>query len=222
MNSTGKKRRESPSSSSTDYKVVGDPEASPPVTKKPRTSLQESEQNEPHSTETNLSSALSDRTPLKVNLKRIGKREHGAVETPLRLSTDDELAAPEAESYVSGGNTSPWAGAVVPPPRKLAALASSFPSTSATSLASPAHGGHSPSQPRSKQASMATNLRASLRGSNGGVGQKQVKKLVIKSSLGTCKETCRTQEKSPQSPRNSASISALLHLLGPQILTLLH
>lgn len=109
---------------------------------------------EPSQTTKEMDEAVLHRTPLKVSLKRVGKREHEALDSPLKCSTDD-LARENEEVGKATGD---------PPPRKLSAR-------------------HSPSLSRATQ--MSNNLRSSLRGSTGSSGLKQVKKLVVKSSLGT-------------------------------------
>ena len=104
--------------------------------------------------------AVLKRPPLNVSLKRIGKREHDGVEKSLLPAADEESR--------EGAQPAGMRAWMSPPPRKLPARTHTD--------------GHLATSSRPPQ--MATNLRSSLRGSSGGSSQKQVKKLVIKSTLG--------------------------------------
>lgn len=312
-NSTSKKRKESPNSSSKDVKEGGDMDQPSWMTKKHVTSSQGSgeEVGDDHADQ------VPARTPLKVSLKRHGKREHEGIERPFRDSADAETNAEEAmqigpppqkQSYPpntfsanfngdrlsentqpslfleeglenpskSATNVTSQASYQLHPTQSpkvpIVSLPSTTPSMTITTylggenagaigsggVSSTARPGvHAPRERQPQQGglylssgerggvafhangtgsgvgssgqasslsvgssllassscnafaatsttttsaatttnnNMATNLRASLRSTNGGIGQKQVKKLIIKSALGTS-DSARWQQK---------------------------
>jgi cullin-4 len=160
MSSTSKKRKTATSPSEIDITENGAEEDEVPSPKKHLSEAEavvQGEVGELVDVSNEYDNAVVNRAPLKVSLKRIGKRGHEGVENVFKSSTDEEGRAK--------GHERKGAGEVAPPERKRTLLAG------ASQL------------PSSRRTPMATNLRSSLRGSNGSVGQKQVKKLVIKSSL---------------------------------------
>lgn len=157
MSSSSKKRKESTSPSKEDVARMGADADESPRSKKPLLDVEDAG----IASSKEYADVVLNRAPLNVSLKRIGKRGHEGIEKPVKLLADEGLSAKNDVPKVGGE--------VAPPIRKQAPSRVDFHS----SLASPQV--HVP---------MATNLRASLRGSNGPVGQKQVKKLVIKSTLG--------------------------------------
>lgn len=159
MSSANRKRKESPSASLPHSASTPTREEEAPLPKK----LYLGEEERASVMAEEIDAAVLNRPPLVVSLKRVGKRVHLGVEKMVDGGADgegsEETAARRQEA------------AAAPPPRKVAIV-------SQTPV-------HSASYASSRQSPMASNLRASLRGSNGNVGQKQVKKLVVKSSLGT-------------------------------------
>lgn len=155
MSSASKKRREATTSLETDSTNGDTIEGVETQAKRPCLSPESAVKMESKAPTNDFDDTVVNRTPLKVALKRLGKRDHELLESPSKSAADEAVA--EQSSQEAG-----------PPPRKVA-------------RASPAV--QSPSSSRS--APMASNLRTSLRGSAGSTGQKQVKKLVVKSTLGT-------------------------------------
>lgn len=125
----------------------------------------------------------AQRTPLKMKLKRVGKREHEGVEQGLRVSHETLLVG-DVATPPSRKKESP----LLPPgSHPLASLAENYAPTASSSFVHPLPGRQAAQSPQSARpgassSAMATNLRSSLRTSSG--GNKQVKKLVIKSTLG--------------------------------------
>lgn len=156
MNSSTKKRREATQSQESDSMNGDTIEGAETAAKRPCLSPESTAKIEAEAPTNDFDDLVLNRTPLKVALKRVGKRDHGVLESPFKHAADESVAE-YGTGEGSGG-----------PPRKVA-------------RASPAL--QSPSS--SRAAHMASNLRTSLRGSAGSSGLKQVKKLVVKSTLGT-------------------------------------
>lgn len=152
MSSASKKRREATNSHESDTGASDTIEGVETAAKRPCLSPESSAKIE--STTTTNDDTVLNRTPLKVALKRVGKRDYEIFESTSKAVADDHTMEQGAEGKEAG------------PPRKIA-----------RSLQSPSASRAAPI--------MASNLRTSLRGSAGSSGQKQIKKLVVKSTLGT-------------------------------------